>query len=72
MGDYTIDNDGWKIPVNDKDSLSAPTSAYKIVETSLRLSIPPIFANDPKSGALEMLDSLVMRWVKCCAQYFTQ
>ncbi|TIA88056.1 hypothetical protein E3P99_02810 [Wallemia hederae] len=63
MGDYTIDNDGWKIPVNEKDSLSAPTSAYKIVETSLRLSIPPIFANDPKSGALEMLDSLVMRYV---------
>ncbi|TIA78686.1 hypothetical protein E3P92_03681 [Wallemia ichthyophaga] len=63
MTDYRIDDDGWRIPVKTNDSPNAPSSAYKIVETSLRLSIPPIFANDPKSGALEMLDSLVMRYV---------
>lgn len=59
MTDYYIDEDGWKIPTNGDN---APSSAYKIIETSLRLSIPPVFSNDPKSGATEMLDSLVMRW----------
>ncbi|TIB73555.1 hypothetical protein E3Q22_04324 [Wallemia mellicola] len=60
MTDYYIDEDGWKIPTNGDN---APSSAYKIIETSLRLSIPPVFSNDPKSGATEMLDSLVMRYV---------
>lgn len=36
-------------------------SAFLHVNTDIRLSIPPVFAGDLKRGAMEMLDSLVMR-----------
>ena len=34
---------------------------FQVVNASIVLSIPPKFASDPLAGALEMLDSLVMR-----------
>lgn len=39
------------------------SSEFKLVNASLVVSIPPVFANDPMSGVEEMLDSLVMRYV---------
>ncbi|KAJ9118558.1 hypothetical protein QFC22_003778 [Naganishia vaughanmartiniae] len=37
-------------------------SAFLHVNTDIRLSIPPVFAGDLTRGAMEMLDSLVMRY----------
>jgi Mn-containing catalase len=37
------------------------TGEFHVVKTSLVLSIPPIFASNPRAGAEEMLDSMVMR-----------
>ncbi|KAJ9101038.1 hypothetical protein QFC21_003256 [Naganishia friedmannii] len=37
-------------------------SAFLHVNTDIRLSIPPVFAGDLRRGAMEMLDSLVMRY----------
>lgn len=36
---------------------------FKVFQATLALSIPPIFANNLKAGAEEMLDSMVMRYV---------
>lgn len=36
-------------------------SPFLHVNTDIRLSIPPVFATDLQRGAMEMLDSLVMR-----------
>ncbi|KAF5355189.1 hypothetical protein D9756_005231 [Leucocoprinus leucothites] len=36
---------------------------FHVINASLRLSIPPIFANNPRSGVEEMLDSMVMRYI---------
>jgi hypothetical protein len=36
-------------------------SPFLHVNTEIRLSIPPVFATDLQRGAMEMLDSLVMR-----------
>lgn len=36
-------------------------SPFLHVNTDIRLSIPPVFATDLHRGAMEMLDSLVMR-----------
>ncbi|KAK0504857.1 hypothetical protein EDD18DRAFT_316500 [Armillaria luteobubalina] len=38
-------------------------SDFHVVQASLVLSIPPKFADDPKSGVNEMLDSMVMRYI---------
>lgn len=35
---------------------------FQIVNASLLLSIPPVFAANPRAGAEEMLDSMVMRY----------
>jgi DNA-directed RNA polymerase I subunit RPA43 len=37
------------------------SSEFELVQASLTLSIPPIFAADPLAGVHEMLDSMVMR-----------
>lgn len=42
---------------------SAVDGEFRVVKASVKVSIPPIFANDPMSGVEEMLDSLVMRYV---------
>ncbi len=36
---------------------------FNVVQASLALSIPPVFANNLRVGAEEMLDSMVMRYV---------
>ncbi|KAK0212929.1 hypothetical protein DFS33DRAFT_1464601 [Desarmillaria ectypa] len=38
-------------------------SDFHVVQASLVLSIPPKFADNPKSGVNEMLDSMVMRYI---------
>ena len=35
---------------------------FKVVSSTLAISLPPVFANKPREGAEEMLDSLVMRY----------
>lgn len=35
---------------------------FSVVKASLAISIPPVFANDLRAGAEEMLDSMVMRY----------
>ena len=65
MASY-IDEDGWKIPVDNKSSSGNDgdgDSPYKLIKTSLKLSIPPVFAQDSKAGAIELLDSLIMKLV---------
>lgn len=65
MASY-IDEDGWNIPVDNKSSNGVDDdcdSPYKLIKTSLKLSIPPIFAQDSKAGAIELLDSLIMKLV---------
>ncbi|KAH9485351.1 hypothetical protein JR316_0002259 [Psilocybe cubensis] len=34
---------------------------FKLVQASLVLSIPPVFAANPAAGANELLDSMIMR-----------
>ena len=36
-------------------------SEFRIVNASLVLSVPPVFAANPLAGVQEMLDSMVMR-----------
>lgn len=49
-----------------KDQKGKPRDTqFHVVKTSLVLSIPPIFASNPRTGVEEMLDSMVMRFVLC-------
>lgn len=41
-----------------------PCSAFVLVEASVVVSIPPVFARNPKAGVVEMLDSMVMKYVR--------
>ncbi len=41
-----------------EDELDSP---FRTVRSSIRLSIPPLFAMDLQAGAEELLDSLIMR-----------
>ncbi|KAJ3571761.1 hypothetical protein NP233_g3536 [Leucocoprinus birnbaumii] len=55
-------------PSKKKPKKSSNTSAesegeFHVINASLRLSIPPIFANNPRAGVEEMLDSMVMRYI---------
>lgn len=43
----------------------ARDTEFHVVKASLVLSIPPIFASNPRTGVEEMLDSMVMRSVLC-------
>lgn len=35
---------------------------FQVASTSLVLSVPPIFAGNPRGGVEEILDSMVMRY----------
>ncbi|KAJ7209501.1 hypothetical protein GGX14DRAFT_520775 [Mycena pura] len=36
---------------------------FQVVQASLVVSVPPIFANNPHDGVQEMLDSMIMRYI---------
>ncbi|KAF9531585.1 hypothetical protein CPB83DRAFT_867962 [Crepidotus variabilis] len=38
-------------------------SQFHILNTTLVLSVPPVFAADPRGGAQELLDSMLMRYI---------
>ncbi|KAL1742079.1 hypothetical protein HDZ31DRAFT_44058 [Schizophyllum fasciatum] len=46
-----------------KPKKDAADSDFHVLDASLVLSIPPAFTADPARGALEMLDSMVMRYI---------
>ncbi|KAK0461354.1 uncharacterized protein EV420DRAFT_1669455 [Desarmillaria tabescens] len=56
------DNDHSKNKTKDKKG-KGRESDFHVVQASLVLSIPPKFADNPKSGVNEMLDSMVMRYI---------
>jgi hypothetical protein len=37
-------------------------SQFQVATTSLVLSVPPIFAGNPRGGVEEILDSMIMRY----------
>ena len=41
---------------------SEDRSDFCVVNASLVLSVPPVFAANPRAGVQEMLDSMVMRY----------
>lgn len=45
---------------------------FHIVKASIRLSVPPIFANSPRAGIEEMLDSMTMRYILYHILYLIQ
>lgn len=45
---------------------AAPDSQFRVIEASLPLSIPPVFATNLRAGAEEMLDSMLMRCAGPC------
>lgn len=42
---------------------------FRVVRASLQLSIAPVFANNLRAGAEEMLDSMLMRYARECAHH---
>lgn len=38
-------------------------SEFRVVKSSLVLSVPPVFAANPRAGVEEMLDSMIMRYI---------
>ncbi|GLB37135.1 putative SHS2 domain found in N terminus of Rpb7p/Rpc25p/MJ0397 [Lyophyllum shimeji] len=46
-----------------KDKGKAKDTEFHVVKTSLIVSIPPVFAGNPRAGVEEMLDSMVMRYI---------
>jgi len=36
---------------------------FQVVKASLVLSVPPIFAANPRAGVEELLDSMIMRYI---------
>lgn len=42
---------------------------FRVVQASLQLSIAPVFANNLRAGAEEMLDSMLMRYAREYAHY---
>jgi DNA-directed RNA polymerase I subunit RPA43 len=45
----------------DKGKSRAADGEFTVVQSTLRLAIAPVFANNLKAGAEEMLDSMIMR-----------
>jgi DNA-directed RNA polymerase I subunit RPA43 len=45
-----------------KNEAKPRDTEFHVVKASLVLSIPPIFAGNPRAGVEEMLDSMVMRF----------
>jgi len=41
---------------------SEDDSDFRVVNASLVLSVPPVFAANPRAGVQEMLDSMVMKY----------
>ncbi|KAF7793962.1 hypothetical protein EIP86_005086 [Pleurotus ostreatoroseus] len=46
-----------------KGKAKAGSDEFTVVQASLALSIPPVFATNLRAGAEEMLDSMVMRYI---------
>lgn len=42
-------------------SKSGGESEFRVIKASLIVSIPPIFASNPRAGVEELLDSMLMR-----------
>ena len=47
----------------------AASGQFRVVQASLPLSIPPVFANKLRAGAEEMLDSMLMRCANLPVEY---
>lgn len=45
-----------------KARAGAGESEFRVVQASMVISIPPVFANNLRAGVEDMLDSLVMRY----------
>ena len=54
------------------DSNANSEGEFHIVKASIRLSVPPIFANSPRAGIEEMLDSMTMRYILYHILYLIQ
>lgn len=52
-----------KEKTKDKGKARADTGEFKLIDATMSVSIPPVFANNLRTGAEEMLDSMVMRSV---------
>jgi len=52
-----------KAAKKDKGKARAGTSEFRIVNASMLVSVPPVFANDLHAGVEEMLDSMLMRYI---------
>lgn len=46
----------------DKGKAREDDNQFKVISATLAISIPPVFANNLRAGAEEMLDSMVMRY----------
>lgn len=49
-----------------RDKGKGKETAFQVVQSSLVLSISPVFASNPRAGVEEMLDSMIMRSVQSC------
>lgn len=47
----------------DKGKAKESDTEFQIIKASLVVSIPPVFAGNPRTGVEEMLDSMIMRYV---------
>lgn len=45
----------------DKGKARASSSEFRIINASMLVTVPPVFANDLRAGVEEMLDSMLMR-----------
>ncbi|KAF9071129.1 hypothetical protein BDP27DRAFT_1291887 [Rhodocollybia butyracea] len=46
-----------------KDKGKGKETAFQVVQSSLVVSISPVFSNNPRAGVEEMLDSMIMRYI---------
>lgn len=49
-----------------RDKGKGKETAFQVVQSSLVLSISPVFASNPRAGVEEMLDSMIMRSAQLC------
>ncbi|KAF9452342.1 hypothetical protein P691DRAFT_772335 [Macrolepiota fuliginosa MF-IS2] len=52
-----------KTKKSSKADADSSEGEFHVINASLSLSVPPIFANNPRAGVEEMLDSMVMRYI---------
>ena len=50
-------------PVKPNDKGKGRDREFQLVTSSMVVSVPPVFAGNPRAGVEEMLDSLIMRYV---------